>query len=518
MHLGAGTVWTMHIRSPVRNISHIGRSDNLLKVDILDIDKLIRVNHLAEISNPKILSSQLTFQSDGLLSNEIFGYSTVQRQTTFAYIDLHGHYIHPIVYKEICMKSMKIVPKIVSGQETVSVVNGKLTPDPDGWTGLENLYKHWDEITSFGSTPNSIGNKILKSFTKSDVFIDKYLVIPPFYHDADINARDRKVKVSELTSMYSKLISDVQFKLNNMTSFDIIGHASTQKIQEEIVSIYLYLESQLAKKQGYIRKRLLAKKTDYGIRSVATAPSFTGNNIDFQSIEYGKVYIPVSLLMSSAYPFIMRFIKEFFSDISNRVTFRPPTDDQWEIYQPDIQFDVEYIEKLINNYMKLPTTRFDPIKMDIQNLTTGEIKQVTMLEEKTDLTTHTTEQTPVTSLDICFRAAYDSCYDRYAKVTRYPVLSVYGIFFAQIDVISTNKTIPIQVQGKEYQKYPIIHIGMAKKDIPSQFINTIKFSLARLGGLEPYSLTSPLNNPELRETPNNSQLPPTSAMVSRHAA
>ena len=88
-----------------------------MNVDILDIDKLIKVNGLVEITNPRILTSSLSFQQDGLLSNEIFGYTTQQRQTTFAYIDLHGHYFHPLIYKEVIQKSMRIVTRIISGDD-----------------------------------------------------------------------------------------------------------------------------------------------------------------------------------------------------------------------------------------------------------------------------------------------------------------------------------------------------------------------------------------------------------------
>lgn len=457
-----------------------------MKVDILDIDKLIKVNSLEEISEPKILTSGMSFHQEGLLSNEIFGYSTKQRQTTYAYIDLHGHYIHPLIYDEIFRKSMKIATRVIDGSETVSVKDGKLVSDPNGWTGIENLYAHWNEITNYGATDRSVGNRILPVMNRKDVFISKMCVIPPFYHDADINSVSKKVKVSELTSMYSKLISDVQFKLTTKTSFDIIAAASSIRIQDRIVEIYDYFVSQIEKKTGYIRRRLLSKKTDYGIRSVLTAPSYTGKDINLDTLQYDKIYIPIALLNSAAYPFIIKFIKEYFVEIENKIFFTPPSGsaDEWIIREPESQFDIQYIETLIDNYNKFVESRFEPIKIEIQNIATGEIKEVIMKEEKTFVNENRTELTPVTLTDICFRAAYDSCYDRYAMFTRYPVLNVYGVFFSKIDIISTNETKHVIVNGKEYENYPNILPTLSREKIASQFINTVKFSLSRLGGLE----------------------------------
>ena len=370
---------------------------------------------------------------------------------------------------------------------------------------MENLYRHWDELTVFGATPKSIGNVILPTLKKKDVFINKMLVIPPFYHEADVDARSKKVKVSELTSMYSKLISDVQFKTTTVTSFDIIANASNLKIQEQLMLISTYLLTKVAKKRGYIRRRLLSKTVDYGIRSVLTAPSFTGKNIDLDTLEYDKIYIPVSLLTTAAYPFIIRNIKEFFADIENRITYSVPhgSKDDWVIQDPESQFDLQYIETMVNNYNKFTEIRFKPIKVKIENLVTGEVAEVKMKEEKTFYTDKEmssparTVTTDVTITDICFRAAYDSCYDRYAMATRYPVLGVYGIFFAKVDILSTNDTVPVSVGGMQYPKYPVINPSLPKNLIAPQFINTIKFSLSRLGGLE--HATSPLNALNCRE-------------------
>lgn len=463
-----------------------------MNVDILDVPKLVRMNHLKEVTNPTVLTSSFSFNPDSFLSNEIFGYSIQQRQTTYAYIDLHGHYIHPLFYNEIFSKSYKIVPRIISGEEYVTVKNGTLTVDPNGWTGIENLYKHWNEITNYGANPNSIGNKILPVMERDDIFITQFAILPPFYHDADINRQTNKVKLTELTSMYSKLLADIQFKLENVTSFDVITNGSTLKIQEEIVAISNYLWQALAKKNGYIRQRLLSKKTDYGVRSVLTAPSFAGNNIDLDTLRYDTLYIPINLLNAAAYPFIVRFVGEYFQGIENTAIYDPPYGerDEWRVYEPEYQFDSDYTKNIIDNFNHYSAMRFSPLKIKVEHIPSGEVKEVVLMERKNFYKDkefsqqEKSELTPVTITDICFRACYDSCYDRYAMTSRYPILTSYGIFLAKIDVLSTIKTVPVEVNGQQYPKYPIIDPKMSEDLIDAQFYNTIKFSLSRLEGLE----------------------------------
>ena len=114
--------------------------------DLFDINKCIQVNNLQEVTNPILLEKDNNPTTDGLLSYEIFGRSTRERSPTFAYIDLHGHFLNPLVYKT-WKRLNRGIEGIVAGLETYSVNNkGELVKDPDGWTGLEELYNHFDQI------------------------------------------------------------------------------------------------------------------------------------------------------------------------------------------------------------------------------------------------------------------------------------------------------------------------------------------------------------------------------------
>lgn len=46
-----------------------------MKVDILDIERLIEVNNLKEVTSKNLFSNKMLYDPEGILSNEIFGIS-----------------------------------------------------------------------------------------------------------------------------------------------------------------------------------------------------------------------------------------------------------------------------------------------------------------------------------------------------------------------------------------------------------------------------------------------------------
>ena len=72
-----------------------------MKIEILNIDKLVDVNSLKEVSSPHLFSTKMTFDDEGVLSNSIFGLSRTDRLSTYAYIDLRRHFLHPHIYHNV---------------------------------------------------------------------------------------------------------------------------------------------------------------------------------------------------------------------------------------------------------------------------------------------------------------------------------------------------------------------------------------------------------------------------------
>ena len=70
-----------------------------LRVNLIDPEKLVKVNDLKEDTNPVFFIRNSVPTPDGLLSNEIFGITKYDRANTFAYIDLGDTFINPLIYK-----------------------------------------------------------------------------------------------------------------------------------------------------------------------------------------------------------------------------------------------------------------------------------------------------------------------------------------------------------------------------------------------------------------------------------
>ena len=70
-----------------------------LEVHLLDVEDFIKKNDCKEVTNPVFFIRDGIPTSDGLLSNELFGITKEERANIYGYIDLHGTFMHPLIYK-----------------------------------------------------------------------------------------------------------------------------------------------------------------------------------------------------------------------------------------------------------------------------------------------------------------------------------------------------------------------------------------------------------------------------------
>ena len=70
-----------------------------MQIDLFDMAEFIKVNKLQEVTNPVMFNKGHIPTEDGLYSTSIFGVSMAERKNTYAYIDLHGIFFHPFIYK-----------------------------------------------------------------------------------------------------------------------------------------------------------------------------------------------------------------------------------------------------------------------------------------------------------------------------------------------------------------------------------------------------------------------------------
>ena len=158
-----------------------------MKIKLLNTELFIKANKLKEVTNPITLDRGSIPTVDGLLSTEIFGITPTERKRNFAYINLHGHFLQPIVYKQI-KRLDKRIDFIISGTKKYSIdKDGQIVEDENGDTGIEWFYSVWDKIKWKRNYSNIRSERIdLITENPRDLIFTKYFIVEPAYY-RDIN-------------------------------------------------------------------------------------------------------------------------------------------------------------------------------------------------------------------------------------------------------------------------------------------------------------------------------------------
>lgn len=478
-----------------------------MKITLIPTKKFIVTNHLREVTDPIMFEKGAVPTTNGLLSTDIFGVSVRSRRETFAYIDLHGHFLHPFIYKMLKRMDRKFVDIVHGTKLFVITDKGELVATEDeskGRTGLEFIYKNWDKI-NFKRNNSMIRSEridVLSAYDKDTLFSHYEIVIPAFYRDVNLqSASQGRISHHEINDKYSKLIR-MTMSLNNDNNFDFTMQITRANIQETLVEIYNMLKGGLEKKQGMIRKSLLGKSIDYGSRSVISAPVFNVNKPEEMAIDFYHCGVPLAQCCSLFTPFISSWIKRFFQREIEKMGSKYPvktTDGKLKyltIKDPALHFNEEYIKKQIDRFIFSPMDRFEPIELPIDDPTYKKKVYLSFIGRFYDGSPESESplvQRPATWCDILFQAASDVTSDKYVWVTRYPLLDYFGMFPNKISVMSTQKTIPMYIGGRLYNNYPMVDLDMSKTRLATFFLDTLVMSnvyLAGLGG--DFSIVVPL--------------------------
>ena len=469
-----------------------------MKIEILDVDRLIAVNKLQEVTSPYIRSNKMMFDPNGLMSNDIFGISKDDRRSTFAYIDLHRHYIHPHIFNKVLKQRMfKGIVFLVAGQKYYSIKNGLLAEDPDnGWTGVDALYEHWDEIDwSQSMSRDSTSKKLLTMLPRDQVFISKQLVCPPAYRDIMLSgSMDSSDYVNQLNDLYQQLIRSVSL-LSEGGLFSRTQYATQSKVQNLLVEIMLYFQEQIKGKNGYIRRSLLGKSVDYGVRAVISTPTYNHERIEDNIIDIDHSAVPISMCCSLFYPFIEAWLRDFFTrEVINDPNLATYYDEETNkeftavLKDPEIQFSERNIKKMVDDYCLNPDNRFRTITVDVQIPQKNGVKTkkaVMILKGKKILPNNIAEtlHRAMTVTDILYLACVDVCEKRHIMVSRYPVGTDKGIYFNKLRVQSTIKHVKLIFNGKEYPYYPDIDFKIDKDMVGVQYVDTLVLSNSHCQGM-----------------------------------
>ena len=298
-----------------------------LRLDILDIERFVKVNNCQPITNPRAFAKDNIPSDDGLLSNKIFGITKEERAGIFAYIDLHGWFIDPSCYKS-WIKIDKNIRNIVHGIDTYSInEKGLLVQDPAGKTGLEFLRKNISKIkfVTNESLKRDINVKYLEK-NRDKMFIQKYLVIPPFYRDKNTSTSNRTVGLSGVNKLYNDLI----VASNALTATQDYMFDATDsmngRVQEIILNIYNWFcgvssststeinNRGIQGKFGILRRANMSKTANYSSRLVISAPELKVEKPEYMKVNINTSAIPLAACMATFRDFIIFHTRKFFDN------------------------------------------------------------------------------------------------------------------------------------------------------------------------------------------------------------
>lgn len=417
-----------------------------LKIDIVNINEVIRLNDLPKIDSPIYTDINKQPTPDGLFSYDIFGKpGSKRRKFQYAYVDLKKKFLHPVFYNMLSKMDRRVVA-IVSGTKYFSISSaGYITEDKNGETGLDFLYDNFEKIVWKETESELRGSKIklLKQFSKDEIFVDKWLLIPPFYRDINLNTDNGIPSADVISDLYKRLIA-LSNTIKDVDDY-FTGDMTKFKIQDLLQEIYVHLTNKISKKKGIIQRNLIGKTTDYAVRAVISSPQLDSNTYDTLQIPYGYIGLPIHLAAIAFFPFFMYHAERFFADFKDCsvVISTTTTDKEFDIISESVDsFTSKSFEKMISFYARSIENRTTPFKIKTKD---G--------EQKLDFFKEILGR-EFTITDLLYSITSKAIEGKHVLVTRYPVESYLNIAPQKVKLLSTEETMKMDIGGNIYNSYP----------------------------------------------------------------
>lgn len=420
-----------------------GFNNTHLRVNLLDPDKLVKVNNLKEVKNPVMFTGNSRPTPDGLLSNEIFGISKYDRTNTFAYIDLHEYFISPLLYKVWCKVDSNIKACVHGTKNFIINDKGELEENEEGANGIEFLRKNADKIKFRRTSSNQRDMRVdfLERYMGTpEMFITKEIVCPAFYRD--VNVERGRVTVVEINELYRSLLISVK-SLKESADYGLnLNSAVRGRIEETLVQIYDWFGSGteingnkttniIPGKTGVLRSAVMTKTTDYGSRLVLSAPELKVEKLDDIEADLDYSVLPLASACVNFLPFVIYNVRRFFeNEFSGDAVIPYVTKDKEVKYlhpkDPQIQFSDDRIKKEIDRFCTGFSNRFIPVPIETKEGITKNLrfKGYNMTPEqyaKSDIGKMPIMERDLTWCDILYQAACEAVKDRHILITRYPI-------------------------------------------------------------------------------------------------
>ena len=269
----------------------------------MDINQFIEKNKVLPVRSARIEGRGGKLDSEGLFSEEIFGrVGSPPRKTTFGYVDLNVHIIHPEVW-DMIIGLNPAIGKIATGKKRYFInEQGDFEESPNqfvGLSGIKDLIDNWDKLNlSLVGKKHPENVKFLKK-NREKIFIDKMLILPAGIRDIQQSKLTSKKMVtsSEINRFYDELLQ--QTKAIDKSIFEFLDAETIKNIvgavQRKVLEINVWIRERLKGKGGLIRGGLLRKTVDYSGRA---------NIVGDPSLKVGYIGLPWQIVLKLYEPFV----------------------------------------------------------------------------------------------------------------------------------------------------------------------------------------------------------------------
>lgn len=481
-----------------------------INIKLIDTEAFIKTHGWLPVTSSYITEPSTTkFHAGGLYSESIFGaQSSPDRLTRFGYIDLHCSVMHPVVFKNIT-RLKRFYEGILDGTvyATFDTEQGDFVPatadDPKAKTGFEFFMKHMRQVKFPKSTSMNRNDKIeiLERYDDAHIFMSKLLVIPAGIRDYRVDASGR-ASVEEINKLYGAILRyamAIPAGYGNNPTFDMIRLAIQRKIRE----LYEYLQNLLSGpqggKEGFLQKKWGSRAVALSARDVISAASMASLSPDDPKFHrYDETKVPLFLAAKLFEPATIFHLKRiFFQHLINTDT------EQMSMINPKT-LEVEYRalgttqkDKLLGsdglsafiNQFEESATRADPVKVrdDEDNvyythLVYDDTTEIYVFRSISAFKAQYTDQTgkpfdinkvhPITQVEMLTIATWAACYNRFAALTRYPVVGIDSTYVSRVHLVSTDPSRTVRVKS-EYTaddfiipEYPILGNAYVDSVVP----------------------------------------------------
>ena len=407
-----------------------------LRLEILDVEKFVKVNDVKCVTNPRAFVRDGIASDDGLLSNTIFGVGTEERAGTYGYIDLHGKFIDPSCYKA-WIRLDKNIRNVVHGNGFYRIdERGQIVEDPAGKTGIKWLYSVRDKIKfeKKDSITKDISRQYLEQ-NKDNMWISKYIVIPPFYRDKNTSSgSSRTVGLGGVNKLYSDLIISTNALLETQDFLFDPSDAMNARVQEILLNIYDWfcgnananiktdMGKGLSGKFGLVQSAALSKTSNFTSRLVISACELKVENPEDMMVNFEKSAVPISACMADFRDFIVYHVKRFFENEFIGKTAFPVWNENGkatyvELEDPMIAFSDEVIKHEMERFLHGYNNRFVPVRVPTINTKPGKVYFMKFDGESPE----SVYNRRLTWLDVFFIATVEAVKDKQVLITRFPI-------------------------------------------------------------------------------------------------